>query len=58
MGRLPPRERRALHEVWTDTQWLVTHDLRGQTALQIRMEIWGREDLILLVLVSYSLAFF
>ena len=58
VGRLPPRERRALHEVWTDTQWLVTHDLRGQTALQIRMEIWGREDLILLVLVSYSLAFF
>lgn len=29
VGRLPPRERRALHEVWTDTQWLVTHDLRG-----------------------------
>ena len=31
--------------------------LEGQTALQIRMEIWGREDLILLAVVSYSFFF-
>ena len=29
VGRLPPRERRALPEVWIDTQWLVSHGLRG-----------------------------
>lgn len=57
VGRLPPRERRALHEVWTDTQWLVSHGLRGAGCISDKdgdngAGVLRREDLILLAVVS------
>ena len=57
VGRLPPRERRALHEVWTDTPWRVSHGLRGAGCISDKDGDTGagvllREDLILLAVVS------